>query len=112
MSRDWRLYLADARHCAEKVVRYTEALSREAFFEDERTLDAVLRNLELLGEALKYLPEEVRRQHPGIAWRDIIGFRNVLAHVYFDLDRDILWDVIRKEVPLLLDTLVRLEAEY
>lgn len=102
MSRDWRLYLDDLREACRKVLRYTEGLSKDELLADERTYDAVVRNLEIIGEATNNLPEEVRGKAGDIDWRKIIGLRNILAHAYFGIDDDILWDVIQNHVSNLL----------
>lgn len=80
MSRDWRLYLDDIREGCERVVRYVRGMDKTTFLSDEKTYDAVLRNLEVIGEAAKYLPEEIKTQHPEINWRKVVGLRDVIAH--------------------------------
>jgi uncharacterized protein with HEPN domain len=70
---------------------YSEGYGKERLFQNELVLDAVLRNLELLGEAAKQIPQDVRDSHPDIAWRRIAGLRDVLAHSYFSLEDDTLW---------------------
>jgi len=65
-------------------------------------LDAVLHNFEIIGEAVRHLPAEFRDDHQDIPWRDIAGMRDIVAHVYFALDVDILWKGIREDVPTLL----------
>ena len=102
MSRDVRLYLEDVTTCCEKILRFTQGLTRTEIITDEKTYDAVQRNLFVLGEAIKYVPEEIRRRHPEIAWRKIAGLRDFLGHVYFAIDDDILCDVIENKVPELL----------
>jgi uncharacterized protein with HEPN domain len=62
----------------------------------------VLKNLEVIGEAAKRLPAEIKDAHPEIAWRDIAGLRDIIVHEYFGLDRDIVWDVVENRVPVLL----------
>lgn len=111
MSRDWRLYLDDIREACEKIARYSDASSKAAFFADEKTYDAVLRNLEVIGEAAKRLPEEVRRQHPSVDWRKIAGLRDLIAHAYFGIDHDILWDIVRHKVPELLGRIQRIDPQ-
>ena len=64
--------------------------------------DATLRNLEILGEAVKGIPEEIRARYPDVNWRGVAGFRNVLAHAYFAVDEETLWDIIANKVPQLL----------
>ena len=71
MSRDWRIYVSDISNAAKKILRYTEGMTKEAFIADERTYDAVLRNLEVIGEAAKRLPSEAREQIANVEWRKI-----------------------------------------
>lgn len=102
MSRDWRLFLDDIVECSRRVLDYTRGMSLDDFVQDTRTYDAVLRNLEIIGEAAKRLPEEVRQQHPQIPWRQISRFRDRLAHGYRTLDDAIVWSAIRSDVAPLL----------
>ena len=69
-----------------------------------------LRNLEVIGEAAKHIPEEVRKRHPSVPWRKISGFRDIAAHEYFGIDTDVVWNLITHEVPALLEELKRLSA--
>lgn len=103
MSRDFRLFLEDILESCEKVLRYTHGLSFEQFRADEKTVDAVVRNLEIVGEAIRHLPSELREQHPEVEWRRITGLRNIVAHEYFGVDEDILWDVVQNKIPRLLE---------
>ena len=98
MSRDWRLYLSDILSSCEKVRRFTAGMSLDSFLADERTVDAVVRNLEIIGIAAKRLPEEIRARMPDIEWSDIVGMRNLIAHEYFRMDSDILWDVVQNDI--------------
>src|SRR5437899_12308446 len=96
------------RQAAGKVVRYVGGRDRQTFFADEMAFDATLRNLEILGEAAKGIPEEVRVRHPEVDWRAIAGLRDILAHAYFALDDATLWDIVQSKVPRLLDHLDRI----
>jgi uncharacterized protein with HEPN domain len=78
------------------------------FSNDWRTRDAVLHNLEVIGEAVKRLPDELKANHPGIPWKRIAGFRDVLAHAYFSLDDSIVWDVAVNQMASLLDAAIQL----
>ena len=76
------------------MIILTEDMVRDRFKEDWRTQDATLRNLEILGEAVKHLPDELTSMHPKVAWKNIAGFRDFLAHAYFGVDEDIVWDIL------------------
>lgn len=101
MSRDVRVYLLDILERCERITRYMEGLDEERWSKDERTQDAVLRNLEVIGEAVKRLPADLREQTPEIPWQDIAGLRDILIHEYEGVDLAIVWDVTVNEVPAL-----------
>ena len=102
MLRDWRLFLDDIVECSRRVLDYTRGMSLDQFVQDIRTYDAVLRNLEIIGEAVKRIPTEVRQQHPQIPWRQVARFRDRLAHGYRTLNNDIVWGAIQSDVEPLL----------
>jgi uncharacterized protein with HEPN domain len=111
MSRDWRSYLGDMLVACERVSRYVGGRSREAFLADELVYDAVVRNLEILGEAAKHIPDDVKVRMPDVAWREISGMRDWLAHAYFKINSDVLWNAVDREVPLLLGSLQAFKDE-
>jgi len=97
MSRDVNLFLEDMQMACEKVIRYVKDLKQKQFLKDEKTYDAVVRNLTIIGEAVKNVPQEIRALHPSIEWRKIAGFRDIAVHDYFGIDEDILWDIVQNE---------------
>ena len=99
MPRDSKVYLEDILEAIERILRYTRGLSRETFAADEMTLDAVVRNLEVIGEAVKRLPADVRAREPAVEWQKIAGLRDILIHQYFGIDVQILWDVVETKLP-------------
>jgi uncharacterized protein with HEPN domain len=103
--REWRFYIADMIGFCEKVLAYTDRMSQQDFVNSALTYDAVLRNLELIGEAATHIPENVRNSHSEIAWRMVIATRNRLIHGYLGIDNDTLWSIIQDEVPSLLNRL-------
>jgi len=103
VSRDEALYLEDIRACCEKVSRYVSGLTLEQLRSDDRTTDAVVRNLEIIGEAAKHVSEDMRDRIPGIEWRKVAGLRDILAHAYFGVDEDIIWDIVQHHVPGLFE---------
>lgn len=80
MSRDFRLYLDDILEASRNVRSYVESLDFDDFVEDQRTVDAVIRNLEIIGEAVKNVPSELRAERPEIEWKQIARFRDLIAH--------------------------------
>jgi uncharacterized protein with HEPN domain len=101
MSRSLALYLEDIIEAIRKIRSYTSLLNFEEFCVDERTVDAVIRNLIVIGEAVKNIPEDTRKMEPGIEWRKIAGLRDFAAHAYFNVSTQIVWDVVQtKLLPL------------
>jgi uncharacterized protein with HEPN domain len=98
-----------------KIRQYTAGLTYEEFIQDEKTMDAVLRNLEVIGEAAKNIPEELRSKYPDVEWQRMIGIRNIISHEYFGVDAQIIWEVATRNVPetepLVTDMLDRLSNE-
>jgi uncharacterized protein with HEPN domain len=103
MSRSLQLYLDDICASCVKVQRYTLNMTLENFVADDRTYDAVVRNLQIIGEAVKQIPSNIREQYPTIEWRKIAGLRDILAHAYFSLENETLWDIVQNKVPELLE---------
>lgn len=104
MSREADLFLHDILTACQKIQRYTAGLDREGLVSDEKTWDAVMRNLEVIGEAVKRLPEHITTQAPEVAWRKIAGLRDIVIHAYFGVDPGIVWDVVQNKIPPLADT--------
>jgi uncharacterized protein with HEPN domain len=102
VSRNWRPALDDLILFCERALQYTAGLDRDTFFADTRTFDATMRNIELIGEAARSIPEETRQRYPHVPWVRIVATRNIIIHQYFGIDHDIIWDVIQTKVPELL----------
>jgi uncharacterized protein with HEPN domain len=101
VSRDDSFYVAHMVEACARVVEYTTGLSAAGLRDDHKTIDAVVRNLEVLGKAAKRVPAAVRSKAPDVPWRDISGMRDVLIHDYFGVDLDIVCDVALVKAPTL-----------
>ncbi len=103
MSRDESLYLGDIQESCEKILRFTKGMAYKEFVHDDLHFDAVLRNLEVIGEAVKNISEETRITYPNVKWRKIAGFRDIVAHEYFGVNEETVWDIVKNQVPDLLE---------
>ena len=103
--REWRFYVEDMLEFCDRVLMYTAGLDKRSFLSDQRTRDATLRNLELIGEAATHVPDEVRKAHSDVPWHAIIGTRNRLAHGYLHISDDVVWSIIQDAIPNLVSSL-------
>jgi uncharacterized protein with HEPN domain len=106
--RNVALLLNDILENGEKIIRYTRDLSYETFVADEKTIDAVIRNFEIIGEAANRLPDDFKETHPEIDWYRIRGFRNRIVHHYFGIDYSILWQIKETFLPEMLSAIKQL----
>jgi uncharacterized protein with HEPN domain len=109
--RDWKARLQDITDAIAKIDRYTRGMTSDTFRADEKTVDAVVRNLIVIGEASRHIPEDVERRHPEVPWDKMRGIRNVVVHEYFGVDAEILWETARHDLPPLRPLLERLLRE-
>jgi len=106
--RDWRLRVEDILEATDRIERYVADLTFEQFQGDQKTIDAVIRNLEVIGEAVRHLCADDERLPPGVPWTDIAAMRNILIHEYFGVDLRIIWQTIEADLPALRRELQRL----
>jgi len=100
----WRddAYMLDMLIAARKVCTYTEGVSREEFEKNAMIQDAVMRQLEVLGEAARHVSDEAKAEHPEVPWKDLVSLRNRLIHEYFRIKVDRVWDAVANEIPALI----------
>lgn len=105
---EWQFRVRHMLEAIDKVMAKTEGMDFEAFSEDPFFIDAVVRNIQVIGEAARKLPDAVRQQHPSIPRSDIIGMRNVIVHDYDRVDVELLWQTVQRDSPLLKEQLSRI----
>jgi len=103
MQRDYKLYLNDIIEAIHRIESYMTDLNKDEFSENSLYQDAVVRNLEIIGEAVKNIPKNFRKKNPDVEWKKIAGIRDILAHSYFGIDIDIVWDIMQNKIPELKD---------
>ena len=113
--RDPRLYLSDILDSRNAIQEFVKGLSFEEFCRDRKTCSAVIREFEIIGEAVGKISDTLKQKHPNIEWQDMKDFRNLLAHEYFGIDLEIVWNIIRDDLPALMDairTISGKESQY
>jgi len=116
MTRDYRLYIDDLLEAIGKIEKYVEGLSFDEYAQDSKTIDAVVRNFEIIGEATKHIPEEITEKYPDVPWKEMAGMRDKLIHEYFGIKLEVVWETIKKRLPkvktLIKDVLEKMNKEF
>jgi uncharacterized protein with HEPN domain len=99
--RDFKLFLKDMLDSIDKIEQFTAGMDVEDFLNDEKTSSAVIRKLEIIGEAVKQLPPKIAEENKDIPWKEMAGMRDKLIHWYFGVDYQVVWNVVKKELPAL-----------
>ena len=99
MRRTYKLYLNDILEAIERIEKYTEGLNFEDFSENTLIVDAVVRNFEIIGEAAKQVPVEIKKKQDQIPWKEMAGMRDKLSHNYSGVDIEIVWRTAKKRLP-------------
>lgn len=97
-----RDYIADIQEAIQRILAYTQDMSWDTFLHDDRTQDAVVRNIEVIGEATKNLSGTLRKRYPHLPWKDMAGARDRLIHHYFGINNEIVWQIVQQDLPALL----------
>ena len=109
--RNWKMRVEDILTCIEKVQAYTSGMTLEQFRADDKTVDAVIRNFEVIGEAAAHIPLEIQEKYPELAWFEMRGMRNIMAHEYFGVSLSIVWRALEEDLPALADGLRKLAED-
>lgn len=101
MKRNPRVFLSHILQSIDLIGSYTQGITRDLFIQSVGVQDQVIRRLEIIGEAVKRLPADIKDRHPGIPWKKIAGMRDVLIHEYFGVDLKLTWEVVQRDLPAL-----------
>lgn len=101
MSRDISLYIKDILQNMSDAEEFIQGFSYDQFASDKKTLNAVMRSMEVVGEAAKKVPDEIRAKYPSVPWKEMAGMRDKLIHFYFGVDREAVWLVVKDRIPII-----------
>jgi len=109
--RDWKLFVEDIIESIELIDSYITNMNFENFKDDRKTIDAVVRNFEIIGEAARNIPDEIKTKYQNVDWKGMIGLRNRIAHKYFGLSLSIIWEILKQELPPLKEKMKQISEK-
>ncbi len=112
MKRNYTLYLKDIIECINNIENFVNEMHFEEFISDDKTSSAVIRKFEIIGEAVKKIPDEIKINYPNIPWKEIAGMRDRLIHFYFGVDYKLVWETIKKRLPELKSFIEKILQDY
>jgi uncharacterized protein with HEPN domain len=110
--RNLGFFLDDLIEAITKIQRYTKGMDFKRFKKNELVVDAVIRNLEVIGEAATHIPNNIKENYSELSWKRIIGLRNIAIHGYFKVDLNIIWKIITKNIPEMMETIIKIKEEF
>jgi uncharacterized protein with HEPN domain len=108
MKREYEDYLRDMLENAEKALSFVQGMDYDSFCTDDKAVYAVIRALEIIGEAARQIPEGLRRSNPEIQWREIAAMRNKLTHEYFGVNTKVIWQTVQEDLPVIIPQLKKM----
>ncbi len=100
--RNWKMRIGDILECIRRIQRYTQGMGFDEFEDDEKTVDSVLRNLEIIGEASKFVPGRIQKIYSDVPWMEMYTMRNIVVHEYHGVNLKIIWQTVTEDLPALI----------
>ena len=112
MKKDPKIFLEHILQCIELIDEYVEGITKKQFLDSVQLQDSVIRRIEIMGEAVKNIPKQVKDRYPDIAWKEIAGMRDILIHEYFGVDLGLTWKVATKDVRRLKNRISKVKEDF